>query len=120
MSSSIKEVAFRKGDYYINLSQPAARFLIEVLEPQDEDSYFSWNFFDPILGQKEGFSDYVFEETATEYLKQHPEVTAKLEQRKNTDTTFAKNAYAQLDFVFKASPYYEAAQNQYPVYRVMR
>jgi len=36
-------------------------------EPQGEDSYFAWNFFDPILGQKEGCSDYAFEDIAAEF-----------------------------------------------------
>jgi hypothetical protein len=109
---------FRKGDYYISTRQPAVRFLIEVLEPQGEDSYFAWNFFDPILGQKEGFSDYVFEETAAAYLRQHPELRAALNERKVTDSAFAKSAYAQLDFVYKHTPYYEPGHMQYPVFRI--
>lgn len=120
VSTSTITMNFRKGDHYIPLNQIANRFLIETLEPQGEDSYFAWNFFDPILSQKEGFSDYAFEETATEFLKVNPDVKAKLEERKRTDSTFAKSAAAQLDFVFKASPYYEPAHLQYPVFRVMK
>ena len=109
---------FRKGDWVIELNQPANRFLIETLEPQAEDSYFAWNFFDAILGQKEGYSAYVFEDKAANYLKQNPDLKAKLEQRKLADTTFAKSARAQLDFVFKNSPWYEPDHNRYPVFRV--
>jgi hypothetical protein len=111
---------FRKGDYLVPMNQPANRFIVEVLEPQAEDSYFTWNFFDPILGQKEGFSDYVFEETAAALLKSNPQLKTKLEERKASDTTFAKNARAQLNFVFQNSPYYEPAHMQYPVYRKMK
>lgn len=116
---SVKNVAFRKGDYLIPLNQNANRFLMETLELQAEDSYFAWNFFDAILQQKEGFSDYVFEETAQTFLATHPAVKAALEERRKTDSAFAKNAEAQLDFVFKQSPYYEPAHLQYPVYRVL-
>ncbi|RYY84282.1 MAG: hypothetical protein EOO15_19660 [Chitinophagaceae bacterium] len=112
--------AFRKGDWYISTQQPGVRFLVETLEPQGEDSYFAWNFFDPILGQKEGFSDYVFEETAAAFLQKHPEVRSELDARRNRDSAFAKNAYAQLDFVYKRSPYYEPGHMQYPVFRVPR
>jgi hypothetical protein len=35
------------------MNQEANRFIMEVLEPQAPDSYFTWNFFDGILGQKE-------------------------------------------------------------------
>ena len=55
ISSSMQKMKFSKGDYYIPMNQAANRFLIETLEPQAEDSYFAWNFFDAILGQKEGF-----------------------------------------------------------------
>ena len=120
VSKSILQKKFRKGDYYIPTNQKSVRFLIEVLEPQAEDSYFAWNFFDPILGQKEGFSPYVFEETAAAYLKQHPELKQKLEERKKADSSFASNAYAQLDFVYRNSTFYEPLHNQYPVYRVVK
>ena len=102
------------------MDQPANRFIIETLEPQAEDSYFTWNFFDASLGQKEGFSDYVFEETAAAFLKANPDVRARLEQRKATDSTFAKSAQAQLNFVYQNSPYYEPSHMAYPVYRVVR
>lgn len=120
ISVSTKTMTFRKGDWYIPLNQTANRFLIETLEPQGEDSYFAWNFFDPILGQKEGYSDYAFEDTAAEFLKNNPDVKAKLDQKRTSDSAFAKNGRAQLDFVFQNSPYFEPAYLQYPVYRVIR
>lgn len=110
---------FRKGDWYIPLDQPANRFLVETLEPQAEDSYFAWNFFDAILGQKEGYSAYVFEDKAAQYLKENPVLKTQLEQRRSSDSTFAKSARAQLDFVFKNSPWYEPDHNRYPVFRVL-
>ncbi|MFB6455045.1 M14 family metallopeptidase [Chitinophaga sp. Hz27] len=109
---------FRKGDYYIPMNQVANRFLIETLEPTAGDSYFAWNFFDGILGQKEGYSPYVFEDTGYEWLKQHPEVQRALAEKKANDTAFAKNAAAQLRWVFMQSPYAEPDYLRYPVYRV--
>ena len=120
VAKSTKKVTFRKGDYYIPLNQRANRFLIETLEPHTEDSYFTWNFFDPILGQKEGFSDYVFEETAADYLRKNAEVKSMLEKRRATDSTFAKSARAQLGFIYQNSPYFEPDYMQYPVYRVVK
>ncbi len=111
-------IAFHAGDYYIPMNGTANRFLIETLEPTAEDSYFTWNFFDAVLGQKEDFSNYVFEETAATYLQSHPDVKAALEQKKKEDSKFAKDAEAQLDFVFRHSPYMEPAYLRYPVFRV--
>ena len=117
---SIQKMKFSKGDYYIPLNQVANRFLIETLEPQTEDSYFSWNFFDAVLGQKEGFSAYSFEDIAAEYLKTNPDLKNKLEQRRVSDTAFAKSATAQLNFVFQNSPYFEPVNLRYPVYSLMK
>lgn len=117
ITSRFQSISFKKGDWYIPLNQVANRFLIETLEPQAEDSYFSWNYFDAILGQKEGYSAYAFEDIAAEYLKTNPEVKLKLEQRRNTDTVFAKDGRAQLNFVYQTK-WLEPAYMRYPVYRV--
>jgi len=117
--TSLQQMKFRKGDYYIPMDQSANRFVIETLEPQAEDSYFAWNFFDAILGQKEGYSGYSFEDIAAIYLKTNPDLKNKLEQRRSTDTVFAKSANAQLNFVFQNSPYFEPVNMRYPVYRLL-
>lgn len=119
VSKSIENKNFRKGDWYIPMNQTANRFLIETLEPQAQDSYFAWNFFDGILSQKEGFSAYVFEDIAAEFLKSNVELRQKLEEKRNSDAEFAKDAEAQLEFVFRNSPWFEPAYMQYPVYRVL-
>jgi len=119
VSVSRELIVFHKGDWYIPMNQAANRFIIETLEPQGEDSYFAWNFFESILGQKEGYSDYAFEDIAAVYLKDHPDVRAKLEERREADSSFAKSADLQLDFVYQHSPYFESEYLQYPVYRVV-
>jgi len=117
-STSIQKLKFKKGDYYVPMNQVANRFLIETLEPAATDSYFAWNFFDAILGQKEGYSGYAFEDIAADYLKNNPDVKAKLNQRVASDTAFAKNGRAQLNFVYENSPWVEPDYLRYPVYRV--
>jgi hypothetical protein len=118
LSSKMKKITFKKGDYYIPLNQIANRFLIETLEPNAEDSYFAWNYFDGILGQKEGYSAYAFEDIAADYLKKNPEIKTKLNERVASDTAFAKSGRAQLNFVYENSPWLEPVYLQYPVYRV--
>ena len=111
-------IKFRKGDWYIPMNQVANRFLIEVLEPTAEDSYFAWNFFDAILGQKEGYSAYAFEDIAAEYLKNNLTLRSKLADKISADSVFAKNGSAQLNFVYQNSPWAEPGLLRYPVYRV--
>ncbi|UII28102.1 M14 family metallopeptidase [Fulvivirga maritima] len=114
-----KNIDFRKGDYIFYINQPGGRFLIETLEPQAPDSYFSWNFFDTILQQKEHFSPYVFEDIAYELLQNDPQLKEAFERKKNEDEEFAASSYRQLSFIYEHSPYYEEAHLNYPVYRLV-
>jgi hypothetical protein len=113
-----QKIRFLKGDYIILLNQPANRYIVEMLEPTGDDSFFAWNFFDGILQQKEGYSDYRWDDLAAEVLKKNPSLKAKLEEKKKRDEKFAANGSAQLDFIYKNSPYYEPGHNRYPVYRL--
>lgn len=115
-----QNMKFLKGDYLILMNQPANRYIIEMLEPTGDDSFFSWNFFDAILQQKEGYSDYRWDGVAAEVLLKNPELKKKLEEKKATDPKFAANGPAQLDFIYKNSPYYEPGHNRYPVYRLVK
>jgi len=119
-SNTVQKIKFRKGDYYIPMNQVANRFLMETLEPAAPDSYFAWNFFDAILGQKEGYSAYAFEDIAADYLKSNPELKNKLEQKRASDTAFSKNGRAQLNFVFENSPWFEPDYLRYPVFRIVK
>lgn len=111
-------VSILKGDYIIELNQPVNRYIIEMLEPTGEDGFFAWNFFDAILQQKEGYSDYRWEDIAAIVLKNDPALKEKLEAKKAADPAFANNASRILDFIYKNSPHYEKAHLRYPVYRL--
>ncbi|TRX61345.1 hypothetical protein FNH22_04625 [Fulvivirga sp. M361] len=113
-------LTFRAGDYIFPTGQFAGRYLVETLEPEATDSFFSWNFFDTILQQKEGFSPYVFEEVAWHLLKNDAELKQAFEAKKKINSEFAENWYAQLDFIYKHSEYYEKAHLTYPVYRLIK
>ncbi|WP_310555531.1 M14 family metallopeptidase [Flavobacterium sp.] len=119
VSKSIQKIKFFKGDFLFSTSQPAIKYLLETLEPEAIDSFFNWNFFDTILQQKEGYSDYVFEDLAAKYLNENPEIKTKFQEKKISDKAFAENPSVQLDWVYKNSPYYEKAHLHYPVYRIL-
>ncbi len=114
------KVLFEAGDLVIPTDQPGIKYILETLEPEAIDSFFNWNFFDTILQQKEGFSPYVFEDVALEMLENDASLKEYFELKKASDTLFAKNWYAQLEWLYKKSPHYEAAHMQYPVYRVLK
>ncbi|MFP9114235.1 M14 family metallopeptidase [Flavobacterium sp. RHBU_3] len=115
-----QKIAFKKGDYLIDTQQAGVKYLLEMLEPQGADSFFTWNFFDAILQQKEYYSAYVFEDTAAKLLKTNPKLKAEFDTKKLNDKVFAWNPEAQLDWIYTHSEYYEKTHNEYPVYRIVK
>ncbi|MDP9048863.1 MAG: hypothetical protein M3N14_12060 [Bacteroidota bacterium] len=113
------KVKFYEGDYVVYTNQPFNRYIVETLEPQGVDSFFAWNFFDSVLGEKEYFSDYVFEDVATDLLKKDPDLQKKLDDEKQKDPKLAASAAAQLNFVYRNSPYFEKTYLRYPVGRLL-
>lgn len=113
-----EKVKVHKGDWIIHTDQIKNRYIIETLEPQAPDSYFAWNYFDGILGQKEYFSGYVFEEIAEKLLKDNKELKREFEEKRESDEKFRESGYAQLDWIYKRSPYYEKTHKRYPVFRI--
>jgi hypothetical protein len=118
VSSTMEEVAIKKGDYIARTDQHGLRYILETLEPEAADSFFNWNFFDAILQQKEYFSPYVWEDKALELLENNPDLKSEFEKKKKDDPTFSGNWYLQLDWIYKRSPYYEISHLRYPVMRV--
>ncbi len=107
------------GDWIVSTEQKGIRFLAETLDPRAHDSYFTWNFFDSSLQQKEHYSGYVFEETAFDLLQNDPALSAKFEEEKSLFPERMNTPRAQLNWIYKHSPHYEGTVNRYPVFRSM-
>jgi hypothetical protein len=120
LATKAQKLKFYEGDYLVYVNQAQNRYIVETLEPQATDSFFTWNFFDSVLDQKEHYSAYVFEDTATQLLKENAGLQAKLNQKKAEDPEFAKNPKAQLEFVYKNSNYYESTYLRYPIARLQQ
>ncbi len=113
-----KEVHLKKGDIYISTNQKGIRYIIETLEPEAKDSFFNWNFFDTILQQKEGYSAYVFEDIAEQFLKENPLAEKQFKEKLKSDKEFAENPQKQLYWIYKQTPHYEKAHLQLPIYKI--
>ncbi|WP_229731895.1 M14 family metallopeptidase [Psychroflexus planctonicus] len=119
VKNKLEKIEVKSGDVLVNTNQPGIRYLLETLEPKAVDSFFNWNFFDAILQQKEGFSPYVFEDEAAKILNENPKLKTEFEALKKNDSLFGNNAYAQLNWIYKHSKFYEKAHNRYPIYRIL-
>ncbi len=120
VSSSTVVQQFKKGDFLVPTNQPGLKYILETLEPEATDSFFNWNFFDIILQRKEYFSPYVFEDIAKEILDNNPVLKTEFDLKKEYDSDFAKDSYAQLDFIYQHSKYAEKEFMHYPIYRILK
>jgi hypothetical protein len=109
-------IQLKKGDYVVNSNQDASLFIHSVLQPELEDAYLSWNFFDSYLQQKEYFSSYVFIDKIEEILNNNPKLKKEYEQKKKEDAAFANSEWNQLYFIYKRSAYFEKSYNRLPIY----
>ena len=119
LSATNQRIHYYTGDYVVYTNQALNRYIVETLEPQGVDSFFAWNFFDSVLGEKEGYSDYVYEDVAAEQLKADPDLRKKLEDEKTKNPDLAKSARGQLNFVYRNSPNFEKTYLRYPVGRLL-
>lgn len=117
--SEIQKIQYYKGDMIIPVNQQGNNYILNVLEPLAPDSFFRWNFFDSCLDQREYFSSYVFEEKAIKLLEEIPGLKERFEAKRKADKKFRNNHRAQLDFIYKNSPYYEKSHKRYPVGRIL-
>ena len=115
---SAVSIQFHAGDYLIPMSQLGWKYILNVLEPRSEDSFFAWNFYDEIIQQKEWYSTYVFEPYAAQMLEDDAILRIEYEQKIATDAKFAKNGDSRLYWLYKKSPFYESTHNQLPILRV--
>jgi hypothetical protein len=119
LSRGREEVRLMEGDYLIPVRQNAIEYIVQTLEPQGYDSFFSWNFFDEILYRNEYFSPYIFEETAEQLLKSDPALNKEFREMQAGDPGFAADPYRQLRYIYEHSPWSEPSFMRYPVYRIL-
>jgi len=112
------KVKFKAGDVVIPTNQNGAFFLHNCFQPLTEDSYFTWNYFDSYLQEKEYFSNYVFVEKVRSILYSNPGLKQEFDEKKEKDAEFAKSEWQQLYFLYQHSPYFEPSYRMLPVYEL--
>jgi hypothetical protein len=110
---------FFAGDFVIQINQAANKYIVEMLEPEAEDSFFRWNFFDPCLESREYYSSYGFEENAMKYLDMHPDFKKQFEEAVTNDPALAANHRMQMAYIFENTEWADNRINRYPVARII-
>lgn len=110
---------FPEGTYVIPTSQRTARVIAHALEPAAPDSYVYWGMFNAIFEQKEYAETYVMEKKAREMLEKNPELKEQFEKWKKQNPEAAKSQWAQLNWFYKKTPWWDEEKDLYPVGRLM-
>jgi hypothetical protein len=103
------------GTAVVIMNQRTNRIVTHLLEPRSGDSFVAWGFFDAIMEQKEYAENYVIEKMAPAMLAKDPALKLEFENRLVSDTAFAKNPEARLQFFYERSLYWDRQLNVYPI-----
>jgi len=109
--------ALGKGALFVPISQPKARLVMVIFEPQAPDSLLAWGEFNNAFERKEYMEEYVAEDVAREQMARDPALAAEFRARVESDPAFAKNPYARLEFFARRHPSWDERLNLYPVMR---
>lgn len=107
------------GDVIVKTNQKNIGLIVYMFEPKSNDSLLKWGFFNPIFEQKEYFEAYSMEPIARKMYEQNPELREEFEHLLQSDSTFASNPRARLNFFYERSPYFDKKLNVYPVLKVI-
>ncbi len=99
-------IVLQPGDYLVKTGGSKDRIIMETLLPDAMDSYFSWNFFDAILQEKEGFSPYVFDKKAADLLANDTSLAKGLQMWKAQQNAEPSH-YEVLNWVYHHAPNFE-------------
>jgi hypothetical protein len=110
---------FPAGSIVVSLAQKLAKVAINLLEPQAPDSLVAWGFFNAIFEQKEYGEHYVVETLAREMMEKDPNLRVEFQALLASDSAFASDPAARLEFFYKRSPYWDQQMNLYPIGRII-
>ena len=106
------------GSYIVSTDQRTIKVIVNLLEPEAEDSFIKWGFFNAIFEQKEYYEAYVMEKISQEMIKKDPQLKKEFDEKLSLDEKFKNDPNARLNFFYERSPYYDSQLNVYPVMRV--
>jgi murein tripeptide amidase MpaA len=118
MDSITEERIYPLGSVMINMNQPGARIIAYLLEPKASGSLLSWGFFNTVFEQKEYAESYVMETMAREMLVNDASLKKEFEQKKISDSNFANNPRAILNWFYSKTLYWDNRMNIYPVGKI--
>ncbi len=118
MESIEEKRMFPKGSAIIGMNQRTARIIAHVLEPQAQDSYVSWGFFNSIFEQKEYGETYVMEKEARSMMDEHPEMKEEFGKYLEKNPHIKGQQWPMLNWWYMKSKWADDRMNVYPVGKI--
>jgi hypothetical protein len=115
----VMERRYPAGSVVINTDQRTARVIAHILEPSSPDSYLSWGFFNSIFEMKEYFETYSMEDYARKMIEEDPDLKNEFDKWLLEHPELKESQYAQLEWFFRRSPYWDVQKDVYPVGKVV-
>ena len=109
---------FPKGSAVVWLNQVPNKIILELLEPDSEDSFVSWGFFNAIFEDKEYAEAFILEEIAERMLKADRSIGLEFENLLNKSEEFRNDPAARLRFFYDRSAYRDERKDVYPIARL--
>jgi len=119
LEENTKEIIFPAGSIVVEMNQRTARLIPHLFEPKGPDSFVYWGYFDAIFEQKEYAESYVMESLARQMMEDDPSLKTAFEEWKTANPEQVKNQWAQLNWFFQQSPFWDQQKDKYPVCRIM-
>lgn len=112
--------SYRAGDVWVPLDQRASALVATLCEARSPDGLLAWNAFDTIFQRKEYGEDYVMEPVAKQMLANDAKLADEFRTRLASDSAFASNPGARVDFFYRRSPWADPEQDLMPIARALR
>jgi murein tripeptide amidase MpaA len=109
--------AVGKGALFVPIAQPKARLVMAMFEPQAPDSLLAWGEFNNAFERKEYMEEYVAEDVAREQMAKDPALAEEFRRKVESDSAFARNPHARLEFFARRHASWDERLNLYPVMR---
>jgi hypothetical protein len=120
-----EKMTLPQGSYWVPMKQRRARLILATLEPQAPDSFARWGLMYPVFegaggrgGRGGAPAEYLSEPIARKTMADNPELAKEFLAKVASDTAFAGDRTARLQWWYQHSKYEPSDNGRYPIVRV--
>jgi hypothetical protein len=120
-----EKMTLPQGSYWVPMKQRRARLILATLEPQAPDSFARWGLMYPVFeggggrgGRGGAPAEYLSEPIARKTMADNPEFAKEFLAKVASDTAFAGDRTARLQWWYQHSKYEPSDNGRYPIVRV--